>query len=352
MTEFKNILIATDGSEYSDNAIKSGFKMANNYQSKVHILHVYDPRTVSMEEGLSIEKEDFVAVHLDGFKSMVEGKKMCEIAEVDCTDTVIPSLDPATEIVKYARDNAIDLIVIGTLGKTGVSRFLIGSVAEKVVRRAPCSVHIAKPVIEGKEKIKEADEVVIPRDEQILVDVLKDVLKKSSPVKTRIDMGKREDVKKEAIETSEILHTTGPPPVSLEIRLKRISDMIGADVEKVAPYRDLESLIASLNLQSADIGISIPKRIQIEGEEIELRDLIWRINHFDYLTSETAETLRKLASYLYGEIERIKNEISSLESLEKDWEKAKALTKEAKGLIRSINFIKRIEKRTRLESTS
>src|SRR5204863_6825990 len=52
--------------------------------------------------------------------------------------------DPPTEIVNYARDAGIDLIVIGTHGRTGVERLLMGSVAEKVLREAPCSVLVVK----------------------------------------------------------------------------------------------------------------------------------------------------------------------------------------------------------------
>ena len=52
--------------------------------------------------------------------------------------------DPATEIVRYARDTGIRLIVMGTHGRTGVERLLMGSVAEKVMREAPCSVLVVK----------------------------------------------------------------------------------------------------------------------------------------------------------------------------------------------------------------
>lgn len=52
--------------------------------------------------------------------------------------------DPATEIVRYAHDAGFDLIVMGTHGRTGVERQLMGSVAEKVLREAPCSVLVVK----------------------------------------------------------------------------------------------------------------------------------------------------------------------------------------------------------------
>jgi len=52
--------------------------------------------------------------------------------------------DPATAIVRYARDAAMDLVVMGTHGRTGLDRLLLGSVAEKVLRDAPCSVLVVK----------------------------------------------------------------------------------------------------------------------------------------------------------------------------------------------------------------
>jgi nucleotide-binding universal stress UspA family protein len=52
--------------------------------------------------------------------------------------------DPAGEIVRYAADRGIDLIVMGTHGRTGLERLLMGSVAEKVMREAPCSVLVVK----------------------------------------------------------------------------------------------------------------------------------------------------------------------------------------------------------------
>jgi nucleotide-binding universal stress UspA family protein len=52
--------------------------------------------------------------------------------------------DPATEIIRYATASNIDLIVMGTHGRTGLERLLLGSVAEQVLRGAPCSVLVAK----------------------------------------------------------------------------------------------------------------------------------------------------------------------------------------------------------------
>jgi nucleotide-binding universal stress UspA family protein len=68
--------------------------------------------------------------------------------------------DPATEILKYARDHGIDLIICGTHGRSGFDRFALGSVAEAVVRKAPCpvlTVHapgVAARVTDGREEVR------------------------------------------------------------------------------------------------------------------------------------------------------------------------------------------------------
>ncbi len=54
--------------------------------------------------------------------------------------------DPATEIIRFVQRGAFDLVVMGTHGRTGLRRLVIGSVAEKVIRHAPCSVLVVRPL--------------------------------------------------------------------------------------------------------------------------------------------------------------------------------------------------------------
>jgi nucleotide-binding universal stress UspA family protein len=68
--------------------------------------------------------------------------------------------DPATEIVRYAGDAGIDLIVMGTHGRTGVERLVLGSVAEKVLRDAPCSVLVVK-LPKGQPRAGSADAALV-----------------------------------------------------------------------------------------------------------------------------------------------------------------------------------------------
>jgi len=70
--------------------------------------------------------------------------------------------DPATEIVRYARDAGVDRIVMGTHGRTGTERLLMGSVAEKVLRDAPCSVLVVK-LPRARPRANRADPALVTR---------------------------------------------------------------------------------------------------------------------------------------------------------------------------------------------
>ena len=70
--------------------------------------------------------------------------------------------DPATEIVRYAREAGVDRIVMGTHGRTGTERLLMGSVAEKVLRDAPCSVLVVK-LPRARPKVNRADPSLVAR---------------------------------------------------------------------------------------------------------------------------------------------------------------------------------------------
>ncbi len=117
----RQILFATDFSETSDVAARTALAYARHFGARLHVLHVRwmgsDPVMPPLLEKLAEE-----------FRSIVP------------VVTAVESGVPATQIVRYAEKHAIDLIVIGTHGRTGVARALLGSVAERIVRTAPCPV--------------------------------------------------------------------------------------------------------------------------------------------------------------------------------------------------------------------
>jgi len=121
----REIMVATDFSEVSDAAIRVAHAYATTFGARLHVFHVIWPE----EYGLT-----------ELFARLVE--------ELGTTVPVVTALhrgDAAEEIVRYAKLRDIGLIVLGTHGRTGVTRALLGSVAERVARTAPCPVLTVPP---------------------------------------------------------------------------------------------------------------------------------------------------------------------------------------------------------------
>lgn len=143
MIHIKKILFPTDFSLLSTAALKYAVHFARDYKAQLHIVHVVDeayqywismaPSTVPV--GAPIV-EDVVRHAREGLEKMVGERSLAEINVF--TDVLVGR--PFAEIVRYAAEHTIDLIVIGTHGRGGLSHMLLGSVAEKVVRKAPCPV--------------------------------------------------------------------------------------------------------------------------------------------------------------------------------------------------------------------
>jgi nucleotide-binding universal stress UspA family protein len=145
MTTIKSILYPTDFSGHSQVAIPLVIELANRFEAEVHCLHVVDadydffmaggytlpaitpPPDVEHLRGLARD-------HLDGFVNQ-------HLADVHGPVRKAVVLGkPFERIINYARQESVDLIVIGTHGHSALGSMLLGSVAEKVIRKAPCPV--------------------------------------------------------------------------------------------------------------------------------------------------------------------------------------------------------------------
>jgi nucleotide-binding universal stress UspA family protein len=136
MINIKKILYPTDFSSYSNQAYFHAISLAEKHRASLSIVYVYVPGIPRAGNGRSTSDDK------QYWQEMLE-----QIRPVDPTIPVSHLLlqgDPATEIVRYAQDASIDVIVMGTHGRTGLERLLMGSVAEKVMRESPCSVLVVK----------------------------------------------------------------------------------------------------------------------------------------------------------------------------------------------------------------
>ena len=143
MMNIKKILVATDFSETSDAAVAYARQLAATFGSALHVVHVAGnvvASAIGLEEystdfvGLQRELEDAARKHLEATITETDRKTLA--AKL----VLLTSNNPAQAIASYARDEGIDLVVAGTHGRGGMQHLLLGSVAERVVRTAPCPV--------------------------------------------------------------------------------------------------------------------------------------------------------------------------------------------------------------------
>lgn len=142
---YRRILIATDGSEYTKKAVDYGIDLANNTGAELHAIYVIDTRAYDSIPLSAPLEYAYSLLRQEGDKAI---KYVADRAEAEGLEVegIITEGHPADEIIKYAENNSIDLIVMGTLGKSGLDRFLLGNVADKVIRSSKIPV-IAVPVI-------------------------------------------------------------------------------------------------------------------------------------------------------------------------------------------------------------
>src|SRR6185369_1020454 len=143
MITVKNILVATDFGEASDSALRYGRELAGQFGATLHVVNVVENFYVT-----TFGAETYAAIVPEMQRELEAGaRKRLDEALIDSDRSgpaskavVITSGSPAYAIVDYARENGIDLIVMGTHGRGALAQLLMGSVAERVVRIASCPV--------------------------------------------------------------------------------------------------------------------------------------------------------------------------------------------------------------------
>ena len=137
---FDDILIPTDGSETARNAAESGIDLAVEQGATVHGLYVVQP--IHADEGGAGQVIE--AMRATGEQTVSELAEQAEARGLTATTDVTVGT-PHREILEYIETNDIDLVVMGTHGRTGIGRYLLGSVTEKVVRLSEVPVLTIRP---------------------------------------------------------------------------------------------------------------------------------------------------------------------------------------------------------------
>jgi nucleotide-binding universal stress UspA family protein len=147
MIAIKNVLVATDFQEAAGSALEYGRNLARTFGATLHVVSVVDNLWALMATDfphaqnvgrLQADLDSEARARLDALVTD-DDRRTLQARGVALTDQ-----SPASAIVDYAAENAIDVIVMGTHGRGRVGRWLLGSVADRVVRTAPCPVLVVR----------------------------------------------------------------------------------------------------------------------------------------------------------------------------------------------------------------
>jgi nucleotide-binding universal stress UspA family protein len=137
----KRILLPTDFSESANHALRYGISFAREYKAELILLHVVETLSVGYASDLFPVPMAEVLDEISGYARGEIAKLTTQARErgVTAREAVLQG-KPAAEIIRYAREEAVDMIVLGTHGRGVLDHALFGSTTERVVRKAPCPV--------------------------------------------------------------------------------------------------------------------------------------------------------------------------------------------------------------------
>ena len=143
MNEIKRILVPTDGSDCSIRAAELAIHLAKVFNAELFVIYVID--TVILDEIAKGAEKEVIERELreKGRRYLNYIMKMAEREGLTATPILVKG-EPHDQIVQHAKVQAVNLIVMGTYGRRGTERILIGSVAERVIEYAPCPVLVVR----------------------------------------------------------------------------------------------------------------------------------------------------------------------------------------------------------------
>ena len=133
----KKILAPIDFSEYSMEALRGAMELVKDLDGELHIVHVVAPHFALFDKMREQARETLMVEEAE--------EELARIRRGDCGNsakvfTQVMVGPPVPKLVEYAKEQQIDLILLATHGRTGIEHLMIGSVAKKLARYAPCSV--------------------------------------------------------------------------------------------------------------------------------------------------------------------------------------------------------------------
>ena len=137
---YERILLPTDGSEVAESAASHAMALAAATGARLHVLSVVDAEAIGIVTPVALDLDEVrTSLRHASEEATAAVAEAAEAAGVDVVEAVEVGV-PDGEIRDYAATHDVDLVVMGTHGRTGAERMVLGSVAERVIRSAPCPV--------------------------------------------------------------------------------------------------------------------------------------------------------------------------------------------------------------------
>ncbi|MCU0586579.1 MAG: universal stress protein [Syntrophobacteraceae bacterium] len=151
MIKIERILVPVDFSESARKALRYGIEIARDRGAKLHILHVINEKIIEALRDLSTK--GYKGELLETLRELVQERleELHAFAPVSMREGIQVDFEirkgkPAQEVIGFAADHWIDLIILGTVGRSALEAALMGSVARHVAHHAPCPVLLVRPV--------------------------------------------------------------------------------------------------------------------------------------------------------------------------------------------------------------
>lgn len=147
METISKILVPLDFSAHSTRALEFAVDLARRYDARLELVHVFDISVFTMPDGMPMFAPGQFDEIMADIQRLLAGAKHDALAGgALLVETKLLEGKPELEILSFAREGKFDLIVLGTHGRSGLKHLLLGSVAERIVRGAPCPVFTVKAV--------------------------------------------------------------------------------------------------------------------------------------------------------------------------------------------------------------
>ncbi|MFO7835778.1 MAG: universal stress protein [Candidatus Thorarchaeota archaeon] len=141
--DIETIVVAVDGSEHSDKAVQYACSIGPSMDAEVILLHVVPMLVSATPYQDTVSDQPFLALEKVGEDILTKAKTLASNLGCEVTD-LLDHGDPASRIIEIADEKDADIIIMGSRGLSGIKRFFVGSISDKVTNHAKCPVMLVR----------------------------------------------------------------------------------------------------------------------------------------------------------------------------------------------------------------